>query len=168
MSGFSQLIPLLTAAGILLAGNGIQGTLITLRANIEGFDPTLIGLMGTAYFAGFALSCLAAPKLIRFVGHVRVFAALAAIASAATLMLVLVVDSYMWMAVRFATTVRARGSGRTKSPGASVTVCHASYGFAYPMAPCDSTISCTGRLRSMPRRSTTSSCFAQMALRPTT
>lgn len=103
MPGFSQLIPLLTAAGILLAGNGIQGTLITLRANIEGFDPTLIGLMGTAYFAGFALSCVTAPKLIRFVGHIRVFAALAAIASAATLILVLVVDSYVWMVVRFAT-----------------------------------------------------------------
>jgi len=103
MPGFNQLIPLLTAAFILLAGNGIQGTLITLRANIEGFDSTFIGLMGTAYFAGFALSCLAAPKMIRLVGHIRVFAALAAIASAATLMLVLVVDGYVWMAMRFAT-----------------------------------------------------------------
>ncbi len=103
MTGFNQLIPLLTAAGILLAGNGIQGTLITLRANLEGFDPTLIGLMGAAYFAGFALSCISAPKMIRHVGHIRVFAALAAIASATTLVLVLVVDSYVWMAVRFAT-----------------------------------------------------------------
>lgn len=103
MSGFSQLIPLLTAAGILLAGNGIQGTLITLRANVEGFDATLIGLIGTAYFAGFALSCLATPHLIRRVGHIRVFAALAAVASAATLMLVLIVDSTVWMAMRFAT-----------------------------------------------------------------
>jgi len=89
MTGLSQLIPLLTAASILLAGNGIQGTLITLRANAEGFDPALIGLIGTAYFAGFALSCFASPHLIRRVGHIRVFAALAAIASAATLALVL-------------------------------------------------------------------------------
>ena len=103
MSGFSQLIPLFTAAGILFAGNGIQGTLITLRANIEGFGPAFIGLIGTAYFAGFALSCLATPHMIRRVGHIRVFAALAAVASAATLMLVLVLDSYMWMAMRFAT-----------------------------------------------------------------
>ncbi len=103
MSGYSQLIPLLTAAGILLAGNGIQGTLITLRANIEGFSPALIGLIGTAYFAGFALSCFATPHLIRHVGHIRVFAALAAVASAATLMLVLVVDSTVWLAMRFAT-----------------------------------------------------------------
>lgn len=103
MTGLSQLIPLLTAAGILLAGNGIQGTLITLRANAEGFDPALIGLIGTAYFAGFALSCFASPHLIRLVGHIRVFAALAAIASAATLALVLIVDPYVWIVIRFAT-----------------------------------------------------------------
>jgi MFS family permease len=103
MTGLSQLIPLLTAAGILLAGNGIQGTLITLRANAEGFDPVLIGLIGTAYFAGFALSCFASPHMIRRVGHIRVFAALAAIASAATLSLVLVLDPYIWMVMRFAT-----------------------------------------------------------------
>jgi len=103
MTGLSQLIPLLTAAGILLAGNGIQGTLITLRANAEGFEPAFIGLIGTAYFAGFALSCLASPHLIRRVGHIRVFAALAAIASAATLALVLIVDPYVWVVIRFAT-----------------------------------------------------------------
>ena len=103
MTGLSQLIPLLTAAGILLAGNGIQGTLITLRANAEGFDPALIGLIGTAYFAGFALSCFASPHLIRRVGHIRVFAALAAVASAATLALVLIVDPYVWIVIRFAT-----------------------------------------------------------------
>lgn len=103
MTGLSQLIPLLTAAGILLAGNGIQGTLITLRANSEGFSPTLIGLMGTAYFVGFALSCIISPKLIRNVGHIRVFAALATTASAGTLALVLVVDPYVWLLIRFTT-----------------------------------------------------------------
>ena len=103
MPGYSQLIPLLTAAGILLAGNGIQGTLITLRANVEGFDPKFIGLIGTAYFAGFALSCFATPHMIRRVGHIRVFASLAAVASAATLTLVLIVDPYMWILIRFAT-----------------------------------------------------------------
>lgn len=103
MTGLTQLIPLLTAAGILLAGNGIQGTLITLRANAEGFEPALIGLIGTAYFAGFALSCFATPHMIGRVGHIRVFAALAAIASAATLSLVIVPDPYVWIVMRFAT-----------------------------------------------------------------
>lgn len=103
MPNLRHLIPLLTAAGILLAGNGIQGTLITLRANLENFEPAIIGLLGTAYFAGFALSCLFTPRLIRSVGHIRVFAALATTASAGTLALVLLVDPYVWLMIRFTT-----------------------------------------------------------------
>ncbi|MDH3582526.1 MAG: MFS transporter, partial [Hyphomicrobiales bacterium] len=99
----NHLLPLLLAAAILLAGNGLQGTLITLRANLEGFDPVLIGLLGTAYFAGFALSCLMTPHLIRSVGHIRVFSALAALAAAGTLALVLIIDPYVWMLIRFTT-----------------------------------------------------------------
>lgn len=103
MPALAHLLPLFTAAGILLAGNGIQGTVITLRANLEGFPPIIIGLLGTAYFAGFALSCLMTPHMIRAVGHIRVFSALAALAAVATLMLVLVIDAYAWMVIRFAT-----------------------------------------------------------------
>lgn len=103
MPAITHLLPLFVAAGILLAGNGIQGTLISLRANLEGFDPVLIGLLGTAYFAGFALACLLTPRLIRNVGHIRVFAALAALASAGTMALVLVVDPFVWLVIRFTT-----------------------------------------------------------------
>lgn len=103
MPNLRHLIPLLAAAGILLAGNGIQGTLVTLRANAENFGPVIIGLIGTAYFAGFALSCIVTPQLIRSVGHIRVFAALATIAAAGTLALVLMIDPYIWLFIRFTT-----------------------------------------------------------------
>ena len=96
------LVPLLIAAGILLGGNGLQGTLIALRGAQEGFSPSTIGLMGTFYFVGFLLGCLAITRIMKAVGHVRAFAALAAIASAGTLLLVLVIDPIMWSAVRFA------------------------------------------------------------------
>ena len=89
MKRLAPLIPLLTAAGILLAGNGVLGTMITLRADQEGFSRIIIGLMGTAYFAGFILACFTAAHFIRAVGHIRVFAALAAITSAATLAMLL-------------------------------------------------------------------------------
>ena len=46
MTSLDRLAPLLLAAGILLAGNGIQGTLIALRASQEGFGPLLIGMIG--------------------------------------------------------------------------------------------------------------------------
>lgn len=102
MISLGPLLPLLCAAGILLAGNGLQGTLIALRATSEGFSPTIIGLIGAAYFAGFMLSCVWTARLIRVVGHIRVFAALASVTAAGSLALVLFIDPYAWAVLRFA------------------------------------------------------------------
>ncbi|MGE0500290.1 MAG: MFS transporter [Rhizobiaceae bacterium] len=102
MSSIRPLIPLLIAAGILLGGNGIQATVIALRGAEEGFSAGVIGFMGTAYFAGFLIGCLAITRMLKAVGHIRAFSALAAIAAAGTLLLVLVLDPFMWSAVRFA------------------------------------------------------------------
>lgn len=103
VSTITHLVPLFLAAAILLGGNGILGTLVTLRASLEGFDAVTIGVVGAAYFAGFGLSCVLTPHLIRSVGHIRVFAALAALAGAGTLALVLVVSPLMWIVIRFTT-----------------------------------------------------------------
>ncbi len=100
MSSIRPLIPLLIAAGILLAGNGLQGTLIALRGAEEGFSAGLIGFMGTAYFGGFLLGCVAVPRLLQSVGHIRTFASLAAIATAATLALVIWIDPTVWFIMR--------------------------------------------------------------------
>ncbi|UWQ22122.1 MFS transporter [Jannaschia sp. W003] len=94
------LVPLLLAAALLLGGNGLQGTLVALRAGEEGFSTLAVGLIGAAYFAGFLGACFAVPPLIRAVGHVRVFAALASVAGVGTLLLVLAVDPWVWAAVR--------------------------------------------------------------------
>lgn len=101
MSSIRPLIPLLLAAGILLGGNGLQSTLLALRGAIEGFSPAEIGLMGTSYFAGFLLGCLVIVRILQSVGHVRAFSALAAIASACTLLLVLAIDPIIWCIIRF-------------------------------------------------------------------
>ena len=93
-------MPLLFAAAILLAGNGLQSTLVALRANAEGFDTQLIGLMGAAYFCGFLSASFLAVKLIQAFGHIRVFAALAAIGAVASLVLVLIPNPYCWVVIR--------------------------------------------------------------------
>ncbi len=96
------LFPLLFAAALLLGGNGLQGTLIALRAAEEGFSTLAVGAIGAAYFTGFLAACFAAPAMIRSVGHVRVFAALASVAAVGTLALVLVTDVWFWALVRLA------------------------------------------------------------------
>lgn len=103
MSTLRPLVPLLVTAGILLGGNGLQGTLIALRGAMEGFQASTIGWTGTFYFMGFLLGCLVISHMMRAVGYVRSFSALAAIAASGTLVLVLVIDPVMWMVIRFVT-----------------------------------------------------------------
>ncbi len=101
MRNLKQLAPVLISSGILLAGNGLQGTLITIRADMEGFSPAIIGLIGATYYLGFMLGCRYAPPLITAVGHIRVFAAFAAIGAVGALSMALLVGEVSWMAIRF-------------------------------------------------------------------
>lgn len=68
---------------LLLIGNGLQGTLLGVRGAIEGFDAATMAVVMSAYYLGFLAGSRYASELIRRVGHVRVFAALASLVSAA-------------------------------------------------------------------------------------
>ena len=94
---------LLLSASILLAGQGLQATLLPVRASLETFSTFAIGSMGAAYFFGFTLGCLKGGELVRRVGHIRVFLAMSAIASAAPLVHGLVVNPLAWNLLRFLT-----------------------------------------------------------------
>lgn len=67
---------------LLMLGNGMQGTLLGIRGQIEGFDTFLMSIVMSAYFVGFLGGSRLAPRMIQRVGHVRVFAALASAISA--------------------------------------------------------------------------------------
>jgi MFS family permease len=94
---------LLLSVSILLTGQGLQGTLLPVRASIEGFATISIGAMGAAYFLGFTLGCLKGGELVRRVGHVRVFLAMSAIASASPLVHGMVVQPVIWFLLRLLT-----------------------------------------------------------------
>jgi MFS family permease len=89
--------------GILLAGNGLQGTLLPVRAGLEGFSPFSIGLMGAAFYAGYILACFFAPKVVARAGHIRSFTVFGTVASAAQLMHVVWLDEIAWWGLRFVT-----------------------------------------------------------------
>ena len=97
---FGPIAALLLATAILLLGNGLLGTLIPLRANIEAFPGPVIGAIGSAYFGGFAAACLLVPYIVRRVGHIRSFVALTAAASAAPLLHLLAVAPVPWLVLR--------------------------------------------------------------------
>uniref|UniRef100_A0A7C1P2K7 MFS transporter n=1 Tax=Agrobacterium albertimagni TaxID=147266 RepID=A0A7C1P2K7_9HYPH len=100
MHDIRPLIPLLITAGILIGGNGLQGTFISLRGIEEGFSTSVIGMVGTGYFLGFVIGCVYITKVMRAIGHIRAFSALAAIASAASILMVLVIDPISWFLMR--------------------------------------------------------------------
>jgi MFS family permease len=99
----AALASLILAAAILYAGNGLQSTLLSVRANLEEFPTTLIGALMSAYFAGFIVGCRVNPRFIKSVGHIRTFIALASIASAATLVHALFVNVFVWAVLRAVT-----------------------------------------------------------------
>jgi len=94
---------LLLATAILLVGNGMLGTLIPIRAGIEGFLPSTIGVIGSVYFAGFLCGCVATPYLVRRAGHIRSFATFCGMAAAAPLIHALSSDPILWSCMRVLT-----------------------------------------------------------------
>ncbi len=92
--------PLLLGMGVLMLGAGLQSTLLGLRATIEGFPTTITGLVMSCYYVGYVSGTVIAPPLLRQIGHIRVFAALAAIAAVAILIQGCFVNPWAWGAMR--------------------------------------------------------------------
>lgn len=87
---------LLLGMGLLMIGNGMQGTLLGIRGEIEAFSTLEMSVIVSAYFLGFLGGSRMAPGMIRRVGHVRVFAALASLISAVMILYPTVVDPIVW------------------------------------------------------------------------
>ena len=91
---------LLIGVAILLTGQGMQGTLLPLRASLEQFSTFSIGSIGAAYFFGFTVGCLKGGELVKSVGHVRVFLAMSALASATPLIHGMILNPVAWVFLR--------------------------------------------------------------------
>ena len=92
--------PLLLGMGVLMLGTGLQSTLLGLRATLEGFPTVVIGVIMSCYYVGYVLGTGTAPPLLRRLGHIRVFATLAALSSAAILLQGCFVNPFTWGAMR--------------------------------------------------------------------
>lgn len=97
---YTSLIALLAGCAVVLVGQGLLNTLIPLRAGLEGFSETDIGLLGALYYAGFGIGCVASPYLVRRVGHVRAFLAVGVLHTAAVLILPLLIVPWVWLLAR--------------------------------------------------------------------
>ncbi|MCZ4367229.1 MFS transporter [Sulfitobacter dubius] len=87
---------LLLGMCLLMVGNGMQGTLLGIRGGIEGFSTLQMSVVMSAYFVGFLGGSRMAPGMIRRVGHVRVFAALASLISAVMILYPTFPNTIVW------------------------------------------------------------------------
>ena len=89
--------------GLIMLGNGLQGSLLGLRASLEGFGVTATGLVMSGYFIGLLIGSVIVPKFVARVGHIRSFGAMASLASTSILVHVVIIDPWVWWTMRFVT-----------------------------------------------------------------
>lgn len=109
---FSRPIPLLAiifGAAVLQIANGVLGIIVPLRLGLADASSFGIGLVITAYSLGFLVGCFRSPAIIRDVGHIRAFAALAAISALGALLFVVTDRPALWAVLRFAGGFSAAG-----------------------------------------------------------
>ncbi len=94
-------VPLFLALALLMVGSALVGSLLGVRADIEGFSTIVTGVVMAMYYGGFLLGSLTIPRWIARVGHIRVFAGLAALAAATALSYSLFVSPVTWGVLRF-------------------------------------------------------------------
>lgn len=101
--------PLLLSILLLMVGSGLQGALLGVRAETAGFNSTITGLVLGLYYLGYVAGSAWVPGMIRNVGHIRVFSALASVASATVVIHGIWVSPLPWMFLRFVTGVCVAG-----------------------------------------------------------
>ena len=90
--------------GLLLisAGSGLQVVLLGTRAPEVGFSNFATSIVMSGWFAGIFIGSIIVPNILANVGHVRVFGAMAAIASATVLIHIVFLNPSAWAVMRFA------------------------------------------------------------------
>lgn len=91
---------LLIGMMLLMTGNGMQGTLLGIRGGLEGFAPTSMAWVMSAYYLGFLIGTRVVATLIRRVGHVRVFSALASLVAASFILYAADANMVLWAGLR--------------------------------------------------------------------
>lgn len=94
------LAALLLGSAFLLFAGGVNGLILPIRGDAEGFSATSLGLLGTGWAVGYVAGCLRTPTLVARVGHIRAFGAMCAIATIAVLLSLLFISPWVWIPVR--------------------------------------------------------------------
>jgi len=96
---------LFVGIAFIMLGNGLQSSLLGLRASMESFPTLIIGFVMSGYFLGVLVGSILAPILVQRVGHIRVFGAMSSLASISILAQGMFIDPLFWALMRFVTGI---------------------------------------------------------------
>lgn len=99
-SNIKNTVTLFIGIALLFLSSGLLFVLIVVRAKEAGFSTQAIGLLQSSYQVGWLIAAVFIPNLIHRVGHIRVFAALAALGSAIILLQILHIEEITWILER--------------------------------------------------------------------
>ncbi|MYE08144.1 MAG: MFS transporter, partial [Acidimicrobiaceae bacterium] len=99
---FGAVRSLLAGVALVMSCNGLLRVALGVRAELEDFGLAVTGVVMAGYFLGFLFGTKAAEHFIASVGHIRVFAALSSVGSAAAILHVVWIHPASWTLLRFA------------------------------------------------------------------
>ncbi len=102
MTVLRALVSLILSVGLFMTGHGLLFSIVSLRLSETVTSSVAVGLVQACYYAGLTLGALTAAGLVRAAGHIRTFAAVAALYAALTLAHDLLPAGVLWAALRFA------------------------------------------------------------------
>nr|WP_306132622.1 MFS transporter [Roseivivax marinus] len=100
LRSLASVAALLLGSAFLLFAGGMHGLLLPIRGEIEGFTAASLGLLGTGWALGYVAGCVATPRLVARVGHIRAFGAMCALAAITVLVSLLLVSPWVWTPMR--------------------------------------------------------------------
>ncbi len=91
---------LLLGSTFLMMAGSMHGLLLAVHGTVAGFTVTELGLLGTGWATGFVTGCILIPHIVRRVGHIRAYGALASVAAVTILLNLLIVTPLAWILLR--------------------------------------------------------------------
>ena len=97
--------PLFIGIGTMMIAHGLQMQLMGIRSVVEDFSVITTGIFMAGFYIGYFSGSQTTPKLVQKVGHIRVFAAFASLASLSALLAAVYVNPVMWTLSRIVTGI---------------------------------------------------------------
>ncbi|TYC49199.1 MFS transporter [Rhodobacterales bacterium] len=100
MPAVVSIAALLAGSALLLLAGGLHGLLLPLAGLDQGFSDASLGLLGAGWALGYMSGCLFVPLIVKRVGHVRSFGALASLAGITVLLNLIFMHPVAWILLR--------------------------------------------------------------------